>query len=511
MDIFDVGSLTARRTMVAAGAILLAYTLINPVGFLGGGWDDWEYLNAARCWVAHGPCLPTNHWQGRWPLIAPLAASIKLFGESRASIGLPSLLATTACLPPLALIGNRLFGAPVGYAGALLFLLTPIVGVELYDPNVEIFELAYLAYGFAALLIARDDPRARWGLILGLSFALAFQTRETAIVPIAVTAVCACIVFPRDRLWRLAIVSAPAFLLPLAIELIVFWTQTGDPLWRRELSLHHVLIPSTELRGPIDRSAPPFFNPNYIANWRHEPGIHIHWAVDGLANFLINIQAGITQWAAPLLLLVYARKIAPGDRRAGWLALAAGLGIACGYIYALAIDPKARMLFPVIALFGIVLAMVLLRLEKAGHRLVGRAILLVAIGTAVFIVAIFQQVHSAEPYARQWIERFPNRIASDENSRRHLALVDIAQSLPEPGESDADMLLIKIDIPCDRWLERGGLGASGWRLVARHPLSVMSYVRPELGGALCLYRAPGPIDRAPVDRAIDLTFRPSSR
>ena len=126
MDIFDVGGLTARRTMVAAAAILLAYTLINPVGFLGGGWDDWEYLNAARCWVAHGPCLPTNHWQGRWPLIAPLAASIKLFGESRASIGLPSLLATTVCLPPLSLIGNRLFGAPVGYAGALFFLLTPI-------------------------------------------------------------------------------------------------------------------------------------------------------------------------------------------------------------------------------------------------------------------------------------------------------------------------------------------------------------------------------------------------
>ena len=230
MNAFDVGSLSARRTTLGAAAILLAYTLINPVGFRGGGWDDWEYLDAARCWVAHGPCLPINHWQGRWPLIAPLAASIGLFGESRASIGLPSLIATIACLPPLALIGNRLFGTPVGYAGALLFLLSPIVGVELYDPNVEIFELANLAYGFAALLIARDDPRPRWGILVGLCFALAFQTRETAIVPMLVAAVYTCIVFPRDRLWRLAIVAAPAFLLPLAIELIVFWIETGDPL-----------------------------------------------------------------------------------------------------------------------------------------------------------------------------------------------------------------------------------------------------------------------------------------
>lgn len=510
MDSSTGGWLTARRTALAAAAIILAYTLINPVGFLGGGWDDWQYLDAARCWVANGPCLPTNHWQGRWPLIAPLAASIALFGESRASIGLPSLIATIACLPPLALIGNRLFGAPVGHAGALLFLLTPIVGVELYDPNVEIFELAFLAAGFAALLIARDHPRPRWGVFVGLSFALAFQTRETSVVAMAAATIYALAVFPRPRLWRLAAVALPVFLLPLAIEGLLFWIETGDSLWRRHLSINHGQIPSTELRGAIDRSAPPFFNPNYIANWRHEPGIELHWSIDGLANFLINSKAGITQWAAPLLLAAYARHIPVAERRAAWVTLAAALGIAGGIIYALAIDPKARMLLAVIALTAIVLAMVLLNLWQAGRRMIVVAIGLIAVGTSIFIVGIFQQVRSAEPKAREWIARFPGRIAAVENTRRHLALVDSAQRLPGPGESSADMLLIKIDMPCDRWLRRGELGDE-WRLVARQPLSVMSHARPELGGALCLYRAPGPIDRAAVERAIRLTFRPSSR
>lgn len=511
MAVLDLEGLNARRAAFIAAAILVAYTLINPVGFLGGGWDDWQYLDAARCWVAHGPCLPTNHWQGRWPLIAPLAASIALFGESRVSIGLPSFVATIACLPPLAFIGNRLFGAPVGHAAALLLLLTPIVGVELYDPNVEIIELAFLAYGFAALLIARDDRRARWAVALGLSFAMAFQTRETAVVPMAIAALYAWLAFPRDRLLQLAALALPIFLLPLAIEFIVFWIETGNPLWRRSLSLNHVLIPSTELRGPVDRSAPPFFNPHYIANWRHEPGLEIHWTIDGLANFLINTKAGITQWGAPLLLFLYASRIAPADRRTGWRTLAAGLAIACGYIYALAIDPKARMLFPVIALSGIVLAMVLVRLERAGHRLIVRTIELVAVGTAIFMVAIFQQMRSAEIRAGEWIERFPGRISVVENTRRHLALVDTAQSLPAPGETSSDMLLVKLDMPCDRWLLYGGLGGSNWRLVSRQPLSMMSYVRPELGGALCLYRAPGPINGELVDRAIGLTFRPSSR
>ena len=152
MDIFDVGSLSARRTMVAAAAILLAYTLINPVGFLGGGMDDWQYLNAARCWVAHGPCLPYDHWQARWPLVAPLALAIRLIGENRFSVGLPSLIATIACLPPLAMIGNRLFAPPVGFGAMLIFLLVPSVAVELTDPNVEIIEFALLAWGFLALM-----------------------------------------------------------------------------------------------------------------------------------------------------------------------------------------------------------------------------------------------------------------------------------------------------------------------------------------------------------------------
>lgn len=169
------------------------------------------------------------------------------------------------------------------------------------------------------------------------------------------------------------------------------------------------------------------------------------------------------------MLAVYGRKIATTDRRAGWLALAAGLAISCGYIYALAIDPKARMLFPVIALTSIVLAMVLLRLGQSGHRLIGRVIVCIAVATAMFIVAIFQQVRSAEPISRSWIARFPDRISAVENSRRHLALVETAQRLPAPGETDADMLLIKLDMPCDRWLIRGGLGRAGWKLVARHP------------------------------------------
>lgn len=70
--------------------------------------------------------------------------------------------------------------------------------------------------------MARHDPRARWGIPLGLCFTLAFQTRETSLVPIAVAAIYALIAFPRERIWPLALAAIPAFLLPLGIEFACF-------------------------------------------------------------------------------------------------------------------------------------------------------------------------------------------------------------------------------------------------------------------------------------------------
>ena len=124
---------------------------INPIGYIGGGMDDWQYLEAARCWRAHGPCLPHDHWQGRWPVIAPLAAVTTLFGESRFTVGLVPLAASVGCLVLLALLGNRLFGRPVGFIASLLYLTVPAFSIQLLDPTVEATELAFCLGGALAL------------------------------------------------------------------------------------------------------------------------------------------------------------------------------------------------------------------------------------------------------------------------------------------------------------------------------------------------------------------------
>lgn len=186
----DTGGLGPRLGRVgliywALIAVTISIVLaINPVGFIGGGSDDWRYLEAARCWRLHGPCLPHNHWEGRWPLIAPIAAITGLLGETRLTVGLAPLLAGTTCLILITNIGDRLAGRPAGLVAALLFLTVPAFSVQLLDPTVEATELAFCLAGLTAMLCWRENPGTTWPFVVGTMFGLAFQTRETAAVAI---------------------------------------------------------------------------------------------------------------------------------------------------------------------------------------------------------------------------------------------------------------------------------------------------------------------------------------
>ena len=76
----------AQRPYLVVAAVALALMALNPVGYVGGGWDDWYYLQAARCAAEHGYCTPTEHWALRFTVVAPLGWSMALLGESREAL-----------------------------------------------------------------------------------------------------------------------------------------------------------------------------------------------------------------------------------------------------------------------------------------------------------------------------------------------------------------------------------------------------------------------------------------
>jgi dolichyl-phosphate-mannose-protein mannosyltransferase len=462
---------------------VLLVIVVNPIGFVGGGLDDWQYLNAARCWREFGPCLPHDHWQARWPVIMPIAAFTALFGENRTTVGAMPLVESLICLLLLAAIGNRLFGRPVGWIAALLMLATPVFAIQLLEPSVESVELGFVLAGFLALLAW--EKRRLWYLacLAGLFFSFAIQVRETAgtAALFAFVYVLARKSKPRrtDIFW-----AGAGFVIPFAVEFIAFWISTGDPFWRRRLDLNHALIPSSELMVLPDPNHGPFLNKNYIANWKRVPGIHVYWAVDGLLNLFANAESGLSLIFVPLLAMFAQDPADRSSRRQAMVLWLVSLFCISTLIYVFAIDPKPRMMFVPFSMTNMGFALLSSRLFRT-RRAIVQTMWLTSACVTLFLVYGYPSDLMMEPAARRWLAQLPGQVQIDGNTRRHLALVPEAEALPGV-DSDRHYLLYRSIVPCETWITWNGLPPRTFSIVAQAPASHLEWLDRRVRGPLCL-------------------------
>ena len=74
----------------AASILLLSMLAFFWVGFLGS--DDALYWRGASGWLNHFPYLGGDHWTLRHTLVVPMALARLIFGNSAASLALPTIL-----------------------------------------------------------------------------------------------------------------------------------------------------------------------------------------------------------------------------------------------------------------------------------------------------------------------------------------------------------------------------------------------------------------------------------
>ena len=467
------------------GALALAFLLmllLNPAGFIGGGQDDWHYLQAARCLREHGLCLPHNHWEARWPVVAPVALLTSALGESRFTVSIAPGIASLSAILLLALVGNRLFGRPVGWVSALLLLVTPAFSVQLTQPSVEAMELAFLFAGFLAILKWQTGRRLAWAFIAGLLFSLATQVRETAIVAVP---------FALGYIWlrppqlRLADFAAAGigFAIPFAIEFAWFAVATGDPFYRLKLSMAHTQIWSSELLRPIDREQSPFFNASNIANWRMEPGIHVYWAIDGFLNLFVDVVGGISIPVVTFALIFARRKIGAETSRQALTCWLVAIGYMACLIYALAIDPKPRMMLVPLSLTTTAMAVITLRLIEVGSALVSYSLWLASAIIGLSLHYSHQRTYFIERGAKHWIQQHPGQIEIEFTTRKYLSLVPSAQTLAGIN-ADKPLLLIATTMPCRQWIGKSGLPSNSLSVLASQKNTAIQI--PSIGGDLCL-------------------------
>ena len=483
------GAVNRNKWVAPAALILVTAWMIwlNPVGFVGGGSDDAEYLQAVRCWVAAGePCLAHTHWATRWPIIAPIALVTGLLGESRTTVALAPLAYACASLALMAMIGNRLFGRPAGYIAATALVLTPAFAIQTLQPAADGIELSWLLASFAAAVFAYDKRSRGWAMVSGIALGIAAQTRDTslAMFPIAILAIA---ILPQDRR-RMMLWALPGMILPMTVEALTYWIVAGDPLLRFRLSLGHVQIGSAELPHGFDTSQSPLFNPYYIAAWKREAGINWFWPIDPWLNLLASFQVGLNLVAAILLALLFTRRfVEPRARRLLGLIVGAALLYSCALIYGLAIDPKARMFLVLAAASSLAIGAITLRAWRGDGRVGVVAIATALIPLAWLVVAIQVQSRSSERAVAAWMAQYPGQIEVDPATRTNLMLVKGMGGLPDRA-SGMPLLIAKVPHHCSDFVRPDPKLPAKAIVVAKRQMGGIEGVDQISSGEMCLVR-----------------------
>jgi 4-amino-4-deoxy-L-arabinose transferase-like glycosyltransferase len=449
--------------------------VINPVGYLGGGGDDYEYLQAARCWVANGPCVPETHWASRWPIVAPVAQVLALFGESRTTAAIAPLLWWLSGVAGVAVLGARWFGAKAGVIAANLFVVLPVYAVTALSIGADVPEVTLQLWSLVLASEAWRKQSRRWAVAAGALAAVSFATRETSVAFLGAAAI-AWLALDRHRrsvlLWAL-----PGFVAVVAAELAAYWVVTGDVFYRTALSFRHASMFTSELAASVDRSRSPLFNPEFIAGWKREMGIELFWPVDPWLNLLATPRLGATLIAAAAATLLWRQYLSAAEQRRCALLTVGALLAASALIYGLAVDPKSRMFMGLAAAAALVLGAALAAAWERGRAL---PVLLVAGVLVIFQLSIHSEAinrFEAERAARAWIAAHPAQIEMDPSAVSYLALVPQASALPRSG-SGRPLVLAVTSSTCASMIS----GSSRTRPIGGEPSAQAGR------GGLCLFR-----------------------
>jgi 4-amino-4-deoxy-L-arabinose transferase-like glycosyltransferase len=302
-------------TFVVELAVLLIATWfalhLNPTGFGGGPFDDQRYFDAARQWIAHPPLIGKTHWELRHTLILPLMVLFRLKGETIAT-GMILPLAAALAFAAINFVAIRqAANSRAAWIWAGIFLTTPLflrIGTSIFP---EIIELLFTSAALWALWFGRQARHpARLFALSGLCAALAIMTRETASWLLIVYAFC--VVFrPGVRRsqygWALLFGASP-----LLVEWAWLVRETGDPLYRLQIGMRHVLIPSAHMVGQTVHVDHVLLNPAVARAWVPPGLFHIHWALNPVLGLFADAKYGLAIWGAILFALVPARR---GARR----------------------------------------------------------------------------------------------------------------------------------------------------------------------------------------------------
>lgn len=439
-------------------ALLVLLIAFRPTGYLGGGGDEFYYLEAARCVAQHGLCLPETHWQARLSVVAPIGWVMGWQGDSPLSVAIVPFAYIIAATILFALNVKRCFGRTAAMLASFVLVLTTAFSLYPLEPGVDVPELAWVLAALLAGQISVEHDDRRLAALAGVALALALMSRLTALSFLPIIAL-GWFLLPASKRW-LAIPFGLGFAAILGAEAAAYYYVTGNPAYSWLLSLHHTRIPSTELPPGIDLSRGALFNLDLIRNWKRSMGIEVHWTVDPLLNLVADPHCGLTLIGAGGLALTQWRG-AQMKRPIIILAIAALLHFLI-LTFVLAIDPKPRMFLFEFAVAATVIGVLGVQAWRVRQRALLTILLLLIALRCLAMTADSIDLRPLETAANDWVAAVPNGLHTDEWSRRTLALVPAANVLPIADTTYRGPLLRVVTTSCEAAAQSAG---ADWRVV----------------------------------------------
>lgn len=324
-------------------AVSWAAVSIRPIGFMGGGFDDIQYVNAAVRWMQHFPYVGTTHWELRHPFVLQVVALL------RAGIEAPSQLLVIsvvwyALVLGVAYVVIRVMAGVVTAFVSCLFLATSPALVELATslaPDLVEFFLVLSAVSIVLLASARKGSGVLF-VLSGLLLGLAWLTRETAGAAMLFLGIV--YVFHSMLPTRGFVLLMASVVLVVAFETIWLWSATGDVLYRMHVDMRHVLIPSAHLVGGVaSASDVPVFNPELMSRWVGASPIKVAWYLDPYLAFITNRQFGVVFLVLPALAIsLWRQDVSENEKALVYFFSQLGVISFLFSTYVLSIRPQAR-------------------------------------------------------------------------------------------------------------------------------------------------------------------------
>ena len=207
-------------------AVALAIRLLCFTGLIGS--DDLGYSGLAQQIADGSYQLEAHHYAIRYGVIVPVGILYRVFGVSEWTTVLLPLLALSFAVALTALVAARLAGLSAAWGAGLLMASLPVdvryASILVPEPCLQFAVLA------GALLVLYADERNSilLGVAAGAAFGAAYLTKEPGIF---VGAAFGLFALMRQR-WRLAFSLLAGVVIVVACEMIWYWSQNGDPLFR---------------------------------------------------------------------------------------------------------------------------------------------------------------------------------------------------------------------------------------------------------------------------------------